>query len=218
MNDLAGIILPEGLPTPIVTCEIEGILEADDLRELALTGGESQQPSAEVEDPSNLKRIKEKHHSVARMCSSGLSQRMVAQLCGYTESYLSILLNSPAMQELVELYRIQNGAAANLITEKLRTVGLKALERLDERIDEDSLDNNELLGAAKLGMDRAGHGPSSTSHNVTEQHIIDHAEIQRRNREAQERSAQYIVPASEVRAVLEAPKEQQDETDGKVGS
>lgn len=214
--DLSEIIVPEGaVGKPIVTCVIEGHLEEEDLRELTLSV-----PTEPVEgdDPSDLKKIKEKHHSVARMVASGLTQRMVAQLCGYTESYLSVLLNNPAMQELVELYRIQQGAATQVITEKLKTVGLKAIEKLEAQIEADALSNQELLSAAKLGLDRAGHGPSSSHHVIEEQHQFDHAELTRLNLEARSRNATRIVPASEVRAALPAPVEQKDETDRTVGS
>lgn len=214
--ELSDLIIPEdAVPKQIVTCVVEGHLEESDLHELMLSVEDAAgEPIEEIDDPSDLKRIKEKHHSVARMLASGLTQRMVSQLCGYTESYLSILLNNPAMQELIEFYRIQAGAAAQLIGEKLRTVGMKALEQLDERIDEKSLTNQELMGTAKLGLDRGGHGPTSSQHVIREDHIIDHAELARRNRAAEQRNSQYIVPASEVRKALAPPeKEQTVETD-----
>ena len=220
--DLSSIIVPEDcVPKPVVTCVIEGILEESDLRELTLSVDTPPVPGEETEDPANLARIKERHHSVARMVAGGLTQRMVAQLCGYTESYLSILLNNPAMQELVELYRIQQGGSSQLIVEKLKTVGMKAMERLEEQIDADKLNNNELIQAAKLGLDRGGHGPTSNQHILSEQHIIDHAELAKRNQDARTRSASRIVPASQIRAALPSPspveQEATDETTGKVG-
>lgn len=214
------VVPPDALGSPIVTCVVDGVLEESDLRELMLSvENAAGEPVEEIDDPSDLKKVKEKHHSVARMVASGLSQRMVANICGYTESYLSILLNAPAMQELIAFYRIQAGNAAQVISERLRTVGLKAVEKLDEKIDAGELNNQELLGTAKLGLDRGGHGPTSTQHNINETHIMDHAEIMRRNREAETRNAEYIVPASEVRKALEAPapKEQNSDTNGQVG-
>jgi hypothetical protein len=216
--DLSKLIVPDNLDVgkPLVTCTIEGILEESDLRELALSGLVENSIESE-EDPADLKRIKEKHHSVARMMAGGLSQRMVAQLCGYSESYLSILLNNPAMQELVQLYRIQQGAGAAVITEKLRTVGLKALEALDIAIEAGNLNKNELIQTAKLGLDRAGHGPQSKQHIVREDHLFDHTELERRNSEARARSASRIVPSSEVRAALAPPQEKEDEADRPLG-
>lgn len=210
--DSNSIQIPEELNeiTPIVTCTIEGILEVDDLRELADPALAGTEPPAalEVEDPGNLKKIREKHHSVARLIAGGMTQRMVAQLSGYNESYVSVLLNNPAMTELIEMYRIQQGAATAVITEKLKTVGLKAVEKLEEQMDEGKLSNQELLAAAKLGLDRGGHGPQSKHHVVNENHSIDHTRLAELNNKARANSREFIVPVSEVRqAVLPAPED-----------
>lgn len=219
--DLSEIIVPDGLqPKPMVTCVVEGLLDEDDLRELALSSANTETSVARDDDPTDLKKIREKHHSVARMIAGGLNQRMVSQLCGYSETYLSVLLNNPAMQELIELYRIQAGAGQKIITEKLLTVGLKALEELDQAIETGQLTKQELIQTAKLGLDRAGRGPQSTQHVVNETHIFDHAELVQRNQAARDRSAARIVPSQEVRAALAPPTpkpEQNVETDQPVG-
>jgi len=215
--DLSKIVIPEGLePKPIVTCVIEGALDEEDLRELALSCDMATEP-VEGDDPADLKKIREKHHSVARMIASGLSQRMVSQLCGYSESYLSVLLNNPSMQELISLYRIQFGAAAAVITEKLRTIGMEAIESLAADLAKGDLSKQEKIQLAKLGLDRSDHGPTSTRHNVNENHSIDHAELKRLNNEALSRSASHIVPSSEVRKALAPPVEQHDEADRDMG-
>jgi hypothetical protein len=204
--DLGSLIIPEDLSEnlkPMVTSTIEGILDEDDLRELAFGYGPGDVKPADEDDPSDLKKIREKHHHVARLIAGGHNQRMTAQLTGYNESYISILLNNPAMRELVELYRIQSGAAVKLATEKLATVGLKALEKLEEKIEADELNANELTSAAKLGLDRGGLGPQSKVHNINEQHVIDHAELTKLTADARNRNFEYIVPVETVRDVLE---------------
>jgi hypothetical protein len=212
--DLSQIIVPaeaEQLAKPLVTCVIEGHLDEGDLRELALSAPVDE-PLPE-DDPSDLKKVREKHHSVARMIAGGLNQRMVSQLCGFTESYLSVLLNNPAMQELVQLYRIQQGAAVTVVTEKLRTVGLQAIEKLEEKLEAGTLNNQELLALSKLGLDRGGHGPQTKSHVVNETHLFDHAQLEERNRSALSRNAAHIVPTAEVRKSLAPPSEQIIEAD-----
>jgi len=208
--DLSSLVIPDAAKraVPIVTCVIEGILDHEDLRMLAV-GEHSPEviaaAAADIDDPSDLKKLREKHHAVARLVAAGMTQRLTAAITGYTESYISILLNAPAVQELVEMYRIQNGAATQVITEKLKTVGLKALERLDSRIEADGLNNQELLAAAKLGMDRSGHGPQSTRHVHEERHLIDHAEIAKLDQEARRGSRPYIISPQEARRRLPAP-------------
>jgi hypothetical protein len=196
--------------TPIVTCTIDGVLEIEDLQLVASqaelpAGDDDEQGPAATPD---LKRIKEKHHSVARLIAGGMQQSLVANITGYTEAYLSTMLNSPAMQELVGFYRVRQGNAIDVVTERLRGVGLKALERLDSRLDstgEDAMDDQALLGLAKLGLDRSGHGPSNTTLNVSETHIVDHAQIKALDLAARERSALRILPVEAVRASLPAP-------------
>lgn len=197
MVDLASLVIPEGLevrPT-MTTCTIEGALEEEDLRQLMAEPGHA----ANEDDPSDLKKIREKHHHVARLVADGLTQRLVSQICGYSETYISILLNNPSMQELIELYRIQNGKATQLAVEKMKTVGLKALEKLDEKLDADSLSNQELIAAAKLGLDRSGHGPTSTQKIAAETHVFDHAKLAELSSRARRENASYIVPQDEVR-------------------
>jgi hypothetical protein len=199
----------------IVTCTVEGILEAEDLASL-LGGGQeagdehAPMPSAaiqELDDPGNLKKIKEKHHSVARLLAQGLQQELVATITGYTAPYLSVLLNNPAMKELIEMYRLQHGSAAQVIGERLRTVGGRALEKLSDKIDSIE-DVNELIGIAKLGLDRSGHGPQSTSKVVEEHHLIDHARIQELNQKARAGSRELLIPLEQAKQrVLEAPKD-----------
>lgn len=211
--DLGAIIVPEGLlvrPT-ITTCTIEGSLEEEDLRQLMLEPGDV---TPDEDNPADLKKIREKHHHVARLIADGLSQRLVSQICGYSEEYISILLNNPSMIELVELYRIQNGKATQVIVEKMKTVGLKALEQLDEKLDTKDLNNQELLAAAKLGLDRAGHGPTSTQKVVGEAHVFDHAKLAELNAKARRENAEFVVPQSEVRESLRRlPPPSEEKTD-----
>lgn len=206
MSSLPPLDLPDPTSlTKIVTCTVEGVLEEEDL--LALVAGQAEgKPPAALEDPTNLAKIRERHHGVARQIAAGYSQTLVARICGYTDGYLSVLLNNPAMQELVEMYRLQHASSTQLIAESLRTVGLKALEKLNDKLEADEItDTHELVGVAKLGLDRAGHGPTSTQHTISEHHLIDHAQLKKLNDEARAQSKGYIVPVREVRAALAPP-------------
>lgn len=208
MNDVVhDFKLPDLAQVPkIITCTIEGILEPEDLAaflEQKASGAKPQDlaaPAAEVDDPKDLKRVREKHHSVARLIAAGTTQRLTATITGYSESYLSILLNNPAMQELVDYYRIQRGNAVEVVAEKLRAGAMGAVERLVDKMEADQLDANALLGLAKLGLDRSGHGPRNTTEVITESHVYDHAAIAELNRKAREGSKEYILDPQQVRA------------------
>lgn len=208
--------LPELSSLPkIITCTIEGILEPEDLAGLrggSRAQGAGEKPSAPkpVDDPADLKRVREKHHSVARLIATGTTQRLTATITGYTESYLSILLNNPAMQELVEFYRMQHGNAVEVIGEKLRAGALGAVERLVDKMEGDELNAQELLGLAKLGLDRSGHGPSSKQEIIKESHVYDYAQLAELNRLAREGSKEYILSPEAVRGQLLPPKDSSD--------
>lgn len=173
---------------PIVTCTIEGIMEESDLQ-LLVAARQASAPNTQVE----LKRVKERHHSVARLIASGMTQTLVAEIVNLSESYLSTLLNSPAMVELVAFYRSQHTAAHEVVEERLRTLALSAAEQLQERVDAGAADDNTLIQAAKLGFDRSGHGPRSTVNQVNETHLFDHAELRRLDREARAESDEHII-------------------------
>ena len=55
------------------------------------------QPSSRV----RLQKLRDSHHIIARLLVSGLTNREVAQETGYSETRLSIIKSSPAMQELI---------------------------------------------------------------------------------------------------------------------
>jgi hypothetical protein len=228
--ELSDLVLPDITLVPkIITATVEGVLEESDLRELLMgQGGEEQAaegkasktPAPEflpVEEPTDLKRLRERHHSVARLVAKGMQQSLVASITGYTQSYLSVLLNAPAMRELVEMYRIQNGSAAEVIGERLKTVGLKAIDKIEDKLEAEDLSAFELATIAKLGLDRSGHGPSSTQHTIQETHLVDHAELARLNKAALQRSAEVIVPMSEVRKALPSPTDDQAASTAKEG-
>lgn len=210
--------------TSIITCTVDGILEVEDLL-AAVSGDEAEigsdntrQPSAatkkaavmvstisEPDDPNRIGRIREKWHSVARLIASGLNNRTVASISGYTEAYLSTLTNNPAFQEILRLYSSTSGAAATaqIINEQLRSLGLRSVEILGQKLESgDEVSVQDAIAIAKLGLDRSGHGPSSTVTSTTETHIIDHAELKRLEAAARSDSASYIIPVSRIRQNL----------------
>ena len=216
-----GSEVDELLSQAIITCTVDGILEVEDLLIVSSDGDEASAAPripavakkaasvvntvVEDDDPARIGKIREKWHNIARLLASGLDQRMVASLSGYTESYLSILINNPAFTEILKLYSNTSGAAntAKIITEQLRTLGLRSVEVLNDKLSSgDDISVLEAIAIAKLGLDRSGHGPSSTVTAVSEQHLIDHAELKRLEAAARADSSQYIVPVSRIRQDL----------------
>lgn len=195
----------------VVTCTVLGIVQQEDLARLVAAGSRPlRHGDGSTTHSGDLARIKEQHHAVARLIASGLSQTLVASITGYTQSYMSVLLNNPAMTELVSHYRAQLTNGAEVVAERLKHIALKAVDALAEDLEAGELDANEKLALAKLGLDRSGHGPHSKVSTVTEHHLFDHAELQRMNREARRASDADIIrqalpaPAIEIDDIEEA--------------
>lgn len=191
-------------PTPAVTVTVERALLPEDIR--AYIDGSGKLETAQKADEKDVRTLRARHHGVARLLAQGVPEGIVADMCNYTPQYLSVLKQNPSMIELIEHYRGPNNEAAKLIGEKLRTVGTMALERLEDRIENDELDDFALLQAAKLGFDRSGHGPQSSVHSVTEHRVVMPEELLRLSKEARRRDASHIVSVEAVRAVLPAPQ------------
>lgn len=118
--------------------------------------------------PTQIQRLSERHHALARCLAAGLSVADACAVTGYTPSRVSILKGDPSFEELIAFYQ---GGKAELVLD----IGQKMLqnakeaaailgERLEEKPDEFAPDT--LLDIQKAGADRNGHGPSSRTTNV----------------------------------------------------
>lgn len=190
-----------------VTCTIEFGLMPEHLADYADQHGNL--ATTQKADQKDLQVLRAKHHGVARLLAEGVPEGVVAEMCGYTASHISVLKQNPAMIQLVEFYRSPKGETAKLIGEQLRTVANMSLEIAQNRLenDPDKITITELTGLAKLGFDRSGHGPQSTVHNVTEHRIVAAEELIELNREARRRDSAKIVEVHTVRNLLPAPQE-----------
>jgi hypothetical protein len=84
-----------------------------------------------------IKKISERHHMVAKMLARGAAPGEVARLTGYEPSRISVLKASPAMQELIALYREDLEAEFTPIIETLVGVSKDALNLIRERMEEE---------------------------------------------------------------------------------
>lgn len=115
-----------------------------------------------------IKKLRERHHALARSLASGMSQEDAAIACGLTASRVSILKSDPAFKELLNFYRKDLDNTYRTLHEKLAGVASDAVDELSERLEEapETLTTGQLMEVVKLGADRTGHGPSSSTTNV----------------------------------------------------
>ncbi len=115
-----------------------------------------------------LKRLSDRHHSLARNLAGGMSPGEAAIMCGYVGSRVSILLDDPAFQELLVFYREDVNAQYRDLHTRLSGLALDAAEELQGRLEDtpEEISVGQLLEITKMGADRTGFGPQSSSFNT----------------------------------------------------
>jgi len=113
--------------------------------------------------PPALKRIRAIHHQAARLMASGLKAVEVSAVLGFSQSRLSILKADPAFRELMDFYAEREDARFADVQESLKTLGLDAVQVLQQRLEEDPDDvsTKGLVEILTSALDRSGHGPIS---------------------------------------------------------
>lgn len=124
----------------------------------------------------SAERIRDSHHNVARLAASGLAQNEIASRCGFTPSRISMLLQSPAMQELVSYYRAQVNEAWSANRDHYFELVFSNMVKA-ERMIADQLDDAEegatapklkdLITIARDGADRTGYMKKEARLNVS---------------------------------------------------
>lgn len=115
-----------------------------------------------------IKRLSERHHALARNLASGMKPGEAALICGYVSSRVSILQADPAFKELVEFYRRDVTAQYRDLHQRLGGLAMDAAEELAERLEEtpEDLSIGQLMEITKMGADRTGYGPQSSTTNL----------------------------------------------------
>jgi hypothetical protein len=120
-----------------------------------------------------LTQIRLRHHKVAKLVAAGLDRDEVADLCGYAEQTVTILLLSPAFKNLVEHYRAaHDGEDLRQLIRLTKETAHESLRQLHKRLHLGA----EKIPARDLGkitsdlLDRSGVGPTASvkvSHGIS---------------------------------------------------
>lgn len=120
-------------------------------------------------------RFRDPHHRVARLVASGLRLTEVAHRSGYSYGRVTMLINSPAFQELVALYREKVLEAfvneqedfIEVATSNMMKAQRMIAEQLDEADEEGTrVPLNRLLAISADAADRVGYGKRQTNVNL----------------------------------------------------
>ena len=130
------------------------------------------QPSSRV----RLKKLRDSHHIIARLLVSGISNKEVAQRVGYSETSISIIKSSPAMQELIARYRADDDASwresRDEYYDDVQLAGRASWRKINETLAADDelaqteIPLNTLLKIASDASDRVGYHKRSTKENI----------------------------------------------------
>jgi hypothetical protein len=117
---------------------------------------------------SSIKRLSERHHALARNIASGMPVGDAATLQGYSASRVSILQSDPAFKELLAFYREDAQRPYRDLHVRLSGLAMDATEELSNRLEEEpeKVSIGQLVELAKMGADRTGHGPQTSSMNL----------------------------------------------------
>lgn len=148
-----------GRKTKPVTCEVERELTGADIEMLSHERGIQ---------PTTIKKLRDSHHSLARLIAKGMKGHEISLVTGYTESRISTLKSDPAFQDLIEFYRQNDIEIAADLTQRLLNVALDATQEVHERLQDspEVIPLEDLQSLIKLAADRTGYGPKSTNVNV----------------------------------------------------
>jgi len=143
---------PRPPKTPLVFQVERELTEAD----LALV---ESVPAGEA--PPDLKKITDRHHMLARLLASGMSEEEAAIHTGYSLSRVSILKNSRAFIEVQNLYREQANEEFFSVFDHMAGLSRDALLQLRERIEEspDRISTTDLLKIVDSMTEKAIDNP-----------------------------------------------------------
>ena len=110
-----------------------------------------------------VKKLRDRHHALAKCLAQGMSDGDAAIMCNYNLSRVSILKGDPAFQELVAYYRKGVEEEYYGMHEQLAGVAKDALAEISERLEDDpeAFSVGQLMELSKMGADRTGFGPTS---------------------------------------------------------
>ena len=118
--------------------------------------------------PIPLKKMRNRHHALARCLAHGMPAHEASLATGYDQSVISILQNDELFKELLAFYRSQAVDTFQATEEQLQGLTTEAISELRDRIENapEGISTRDLIEVSKLGADRTGHGVQSTQVSI----------------------------------------------------
>lgn len=115
-----------------------------------------------------LKRLRDRHHALARCLATGMSPAEASAVTGYDVSRISILRADPTFKELMAHYAEMKETAFADFQERAAIASIVALDLVVERMEDtpDDISTNQALEIVKTLADRTGHSPVQRVQNT----------------------------------------------------
>lgn len=116
----------------------------------------------------SVKRVTERHRTLARLLASGISPGEAALMVGYTPARVYMLKDDKLFQDLVQKYSAERDLAFDEVHERMAGLSREALAELTERLEQkpEGFQNADLLEIITKMADRTGHGPTTFQQNL----------------------------------------------------
>jgi hypothetical protein len=110
-----------------------------------------------------IQQLTQRHHALARLLASGMSDIQAGEASGYTPMRVSQLKQDPSFIELVRHYQEQVDESFRDVAAEMAGFSLDLMSELRDRFEEDpkSFSIGTLMEIMKSFLDRTGHGPST---------------------------------------------------------
>ena len=111
-----------------------------------------------------LKKLNNVHDVLLEylVCNPQMSQREIAKELGYTEAWLSTIINSDLFQaQYRELCEERRQPALHSIRDKMTRAAAAALDKIQERLDGGLVSDQFLINLSPALLDRIGYNPKN---------------------------------------------------------
>lgn len=113
-----------------VTIDIERPLTQEDIEVI-------ENRTLPLDSQQSIRRIGHQHHRLAQLIVKGEPLTAIASITGYSPQYIKIIQKDPTFAELIEHYKANREAAFVDLMERMKVLGIMALEELQQRLSDD---------------------------------------------------------------------------------
>lgn len=176
LNELIASATRRGRRTAPMSAEITRTLTPEDLQTLLETGNGAPVPS--------VKELHASHHKLAQVLAKGAKPAEASAITGYSTGRIQQLKDDPQFQELLNYYQSLDEQEwvdfQTIVKRRLADLSIDTLEVAHRRLQEnpESFSAKDLAQIAELGLDRIGHGKTSTQ-QVSHTYSIDEEQLAR---------------------------------------